>query len=79
MFVVGVDLAVATGGEEMMKPMYEVRVSGSQERYLNTYPGDVLIRPLRRPLRTVGGYVVLSPEEAESLRSELHHWLEGVV
>lgn len=62
-----------------MLPMIEVRASGSQERYLNTYPGDVLIRPLRGPLRIVGGYVVLSPEEAESLCSELHHWLEGVV
>jgi len=26
----------------------------------------------------VGGYVVLSPEEAESLCVQLHHWLEGV-
>ena len=56
----------------------EVRLSGTQERYLNTEAEQVLIRPSEHPLRTVGGYVVLSPEEAESLCVQLHHWLEGV-
>ena len=57
--------------------MFEIRSGISQSRYVNSHANDVLIRLSDAPrLRTIGGYLVLSPEQAEALSYELHHWLE---
>jgi len=58
--------------------LVEVRSDGSQSRYVSTGVDCVLIRPVNEPLRTIGGYFVLSPEQAEDLVVALHHWLEDV-
>jgi hypothetical protein len=57
--------------------MFEIRSGVAQSRYVNASANDVLIRLSAAPhLTTIGGYLVLSPEQAESLSIELHHWLE---
>ena len=58
--------------------MFDIKGGGdNSDRYVKADAGTVLVRPKGRPARTVAGYLVLSPVEAESLVQELHHWLEN--
>lgn len=57
--------------------VFEIMQNPPASRYMRANKEDVLIRPVNRPMRTISGYFVVSPEEAESLVRELHHWLEN--
>jgi hypothetical protein len=58
--------------------MFKIKAGGDDShRYVKAEAGTVLVRPSGRPTRTVAGYLVLSPVEAEALVQELHHWLEN--
>jgi hypothetical protein len=59
-----------------MVKKFIIKPGGENERYLQSTKGCVLFTP-SSGLRTVGGYLVLRPDEAESLVRELHHWLEN--
>ncbi len=55
---------------------FDIRAGGESSHYLRSAVGTVLLKPTG-VVRTVAGYLVLSPEQAESLVQELHHWLEN--
>jgi hypothetical protein len=55
---------------------FVIKKGGVNERYVRATGGDVLIRP-SSGIRTLGGYLVLRPDEAELLVQQLHHWLEN--
>ena len=55
--------------------MFDIKHGGVHSSYVRAQEGSVLIKP-KGPVRTIAGYLVLSPEQAESLVKELHHWLE---
>ena len=55
---------------------FDIRAGGESSQYVRAQSGTVLVKPTE-VLRSVAGYLVLSPEQAESLVQELHHWLEN--
>jgi hypothetical protein len=55
---------------------FDIRAGGDESHYLRSDVGTVLVKPTA-VTRTIAGYLVLSPEQAESLVRELHHWLEN--
>ena len=57
--------------------MFEIVSSVSDSSYMRVNKDEVFIRPSDRPMRTVGGYFVLSPDQARGLVNQLHHWLEN--
>lgn len=55
--------------------MFDIRTN-TNERYVRASSDQILLKPVPGPMRTIGGYLVLSPEQAAGLVKELHHWLE---
>jgi hypothetical protein len=56
---------------------FEIRAGGKASRYSRSDRGTVLVKLTDEPTRTIAGYLVLRPEQAESLVIEMHHWLDN--